>query len=176
MASTGCSVAVIAAREYPSGFGDVVLANLVIPGIGSAARIAITPVVLAGWFLIILGTSLRMWCFRTVDRFFTFEVTLKDGHQLCTIFLRAPPFLHGLDPTMHWARDLGMAASDLGRENPASSIPAPDDPQLTLSSWWRYTCVRAWCIDVVKKTLGTKGALPPCFTYILAGRRQRSTR
>lgn len=51
---------------------------------GSEASVRITPVILMGWSLTMLGTSLRLWCFRTLDRFFTFEVTLKEDHQLCT--------------------------------------------------------------------------------------------
>ncbi|KAH9837818.1 uncharacterized protein C8Q71DRAFT_796266 [Rhodofomes roseus] len=84
IAGAGCTVAAICAREYSSTYSDTVLQKLIFPGIGSAARISITPIVLAGWSLTMLGTSLRLWCFRTLDRFFTFEVTLKEGHQLCT--------------------------------------------------------------------------------------------
>lgn len=84
MASVGCTVAVIAARDYPTVYSGNVLEKLTQPGIGSAARIVITPAFLVGWSMTMLGTSLRLWCFRTLDRFFTFEVTLKEGHQLCT--------------------------------------------------------------------------------------------
>ncbi|KZT69431.1 hypothetical protein DAEQUDRAFT_690950 [Daedalea quercina L-15889] len=129
LASAGCGIAVITAREYPSTSSDAVLAKLVIPGIGSAAKIAITPVVLAGWSLTILGTSLRLWCFRTLDRFFTFEVTLKDGHQLCTggpySYMRHPAYTGWILQCIglavlnggvgSWARESGVLDTAVGR-------------------------------------------------------------
>ena len=72
------------AREYPSEWSSVVLRELLHVGIGAASRIQLTPAVLAGLGLIMAGTGIRMACYRTLDRFFTFEVTLKEGHQLCT--------------------------------------------------------------------------------------------
>ncbi|KAH9931818.1 uncharacterized protein B0H18DRAFT_988246 [Fomitopsis serialis] len=83
-ASAGCTAAVLLAREYPSELSTAVLQKLLPAGIGAAARIQPTPVVLAGYVLTVVGAGIRVACFRALDRFFTFQVTVKEGHQLCT--------------------------------------------------------------------------------------------
>ncbi|TFY69298.1 hypothetical protein EVJ58_g505 [Rhodofomes roseus] len=82
--SAGCTVAVLIAREYPSELSTNILRRLILVGTGAAARIQPTPVVLAGCALTAFGAAIRMACFQTLDRFFTFEVTVKEGHRLCT--------------------------------------------------------------------------------------------
>ncbi|KAH9933473.1 uncharacterized protein B0H18DRAFT_646589 [Fomitopsis serialis] len=78
-ASAGCTTAVLIAREYPGEFSKSLLRKLV--GSGAAVLTHPTSVFLA---LIIFGAAVRVACFRTLDRFFTCEVTVKEGHQLCT--------------------------------------------------------------------------------------------
>ena len=39
---------------------------------------------LAGCTLMLLGSNLRLWCFRTLGRFFTFDLSVKDDHKLIT--------------------------------------------------------------------------------------------
>lgn len=74
----------LVARDYQSKWGTTVLRQLLNVGIGAAARIQLTPAVLTGMALTVVGAGIRIACFRTLDRFFTFEVTVKEGHQLCT--------------------------------------------------------------------------------------------
>ena len=76
-----------------------------------------------------LGTSLRLWCFRTLDRFFTFEVTLKKDHQLCTggpySFVRHPAYTGWIFQCVglalwnggagSWARESGFLNTVIGR-------------------------------------------------------------
>lgn len=50
----------------------------------SASRLRITPEFLAGWLLVAGGTLLRLSTFRTMGRFFTFELAVKKDHQLIT--------------------------------------------------------------------------------------------
>ncbi|KZT70870.1 hypothetical protein DAEQUDRAFT_810447 [Daedalea quercina L-15889] len=80
----GCTAAVLIAREYPSELNTAVLQKLLLVGTGAAAHIQLTPYVLAGFGLTMLGSAIRLVCFRTLDRFFTFEMTVKEDHQLCT--------------------------------------------------------------------------------------------
>ncbi|KZT70879.1 hypothetical protein DAEQUDRAFT_737237 [Daedalea quercina L-15889] len=83
-ASAGCAAAVLIAHDYPGELSTTVLQRLLPIGAGGAARIQPTPYVLAGCGLTMLGAAIRFACFRTLDRFFTFEVTVKEDHQLCT--------------------------------------------------------------------------------------------
>ncbi|TFY63904.1 hypothetical protein EVJ58_g2960 [Rhodofomes roseus] len=115
VAGVGCTVAVIYARDHPGPSSRTILEKLVLPGLGSAARISITPAVLAGWSLTMLGTTLRLWCYRTLDRFFTFEVTLKEGHELCTggpySLVRHPSYTGWIVQTIGLAAFLGGTGS-----------------------------------------------------------------
>lgn len=98
-------------------------------GMGSVDRLKITPVILTGWAATMLGTSLRLWCFRTLDRFFTFEVTLKEGHQLCIggpySYVRHPAYTGWILQCIglalwnggagSWARESGFLSTVAGR-------------------------------------------------------------
>lgn len=50
----------------------------------SVASIGITPLYTVGWMLAISGGLLRLLCYRTLGRFFTFVITLRPKHQLIT--------------------------------------------------------------------------------------------
>ena len=121
-------MAVITARHCPGALGDMSLRALM-SGTGTEARVRITPVILTGWALTMLGTSLRLWCFRTLDRFFTFEVTLKADHQLCTggpySYVRHPAYTGWILQCIglalwnggagSWARESGFLSTPIGR-------------------------------------------------------------
>lgn len=47
-----------------------------------AAMPELTAPFLVGAVLTVLGAALRVWCFRTLGQFFTFEVTARKGHKL----------------------------------------------------------------------------------------------
>ncbi|CAF1250310.1 unnamed protein product, partial [Adineta ricciae] len=42
----------------------------------------LTLVSMLGYMLMIIGGLGRVWCFKTLGRFFTFEVTIRDSHKL----------------------------------------------------------------------------------------------
>ncbi|RDB24809.1 Protein-S-isoprenylcysteine O-methyltransferase B [Hypsizygus marmoreus] len=51
---------------------------------GAVANLRLTPFSTVGMILVIAGCLLRIQCFRTMGRFFTFQVSLRDNHQLVT--------------------------------------------------------------------------------------------
>ena len=59
-----------------------------LPSVGPLlGRIQDTPInshFLLGTAVVATGGLLRWWCFRTLGRFFTFELTVRKGHQLIT--------------------------------------------------------------------------------------------
>ncbi|KAI0632236.1 hypothetical protein C8Q77DRAFT_1158894 [Trametes polyzona] len=54
------------------------------PSGSGAGRIRITPTFALGWMLIIAGGLVRLACYRTLGKHFTFEVTIQDDHRLVT--------------------------------------------------------------------------------------------
>ncbi|KAI0826925.1 hypothetical protein BC628DRAFT_1319269 [Trametes gibbosa] len=63
---------------------------------GGAERIRITPSFALGWALIMAGGLLRLACYRTLGKHFTFEVTIREDHRLVTngpySFVRHPSY------------------------------------------------------------------------------------
>ena len=122
----------LVARDHPSEWGTTVLRELLNVGIGAAARIQLTPTVLTGLALAIAGAGIRVACFRTLDRFFTFEVTLKEGHQLCTrgpySVVRHPSYTGWILQTVGialWALGPGSWAREAGwLDTPAGMVAA----------------------------------------------------
>ncbi|OAX30946.1 hypothetical protein K503DRAFT_750934 [Rhizopogon vinicolor AM-OR11-026] len=43
-----------------------------------------TPALITGSFLCIIGTAIRSHCYRTLGRLFTFELSIRQGHELVT--------------------------------------------------------------------------------------------
>ncbi|THH09142.1 hypothetical protein EW146_g8772 [Bondarzewia mesenterica] len=39
---------------------------------------------LVGWAALVLSGALRLWCYLTLGRMFTYEVTIREGHELVT--------------------------------------------------------------------------------------------
>lgn len=60
----------------------------------------ITPQFVAGTTIIVLAGLLRRWCYVTLGRFFTFEVTIDRDHKLVTsgpyAYVRHPSYTAGL--------------------------------------------------------------------------------
>lgn len=81
---TVCEVTAILASHYPSTTSTRLLAILAPHSATSALNIRITHIVIVGWALTCLGSLLRLLCFRTLGRFFTFELSLQEGHKLVT--------------------------------------------------------------------------------------------
>ncbi|ESK93521.1 hypothetical protein Moror_1653 [Moniliophthora roreri MCA 2997] len=73
---------VIVAMYNPEG----AISRLILATLASSdkcvSNIRITPLLILGNILTISGTSLRVRCYRTLGRFFTFELRIQSRHQL----------------------------------------------------------------------------------------------
>ncbi|EPQ50895.1 hypothetical protein GLOTRDRAFT_118243 [Gloeophyllum trabeum ATCC 11539] len=79
-----CEAATILAHNFPyPPLTDHVLLTL-LPAAHSAASIRVTPSFLVGTLLTTVGAYWRRECFRTLGRFFTFELSIRKEHQLVT--------------------------------------------------------------------------------------------
>ncbi|KZT25440.1 hypothetical protein NEOLEDRAFT_1092893 [Neolentinus lepideus HHB14362 ss-1] len=81
-AVTLCEVAVILARRYPSS--PIAQATLRILFPSSSASIRLTPALLSAALLATAGGLLRKWCFVHLGRLFTYQLSIRQGHQLVT--------------------------------------------------------------------------------------------
>lgn len=91
-------VAVILAHNYPDyPISTTILSNLVIAG--DPANVRVTPAFTLGLLLALSFASLRMYCYRTMGRFFTFSLTLRKHHKLITRgpyqYVRHPSYTAG---------------------------------------------------------------------------------
>ena len=78
--------AVILAEHFPSPLSARVLSYLLPfpPAGGRPPAFRLSPLAAAGLLLGIGGGLLRVWCHRTLGRFFTWQVAVRDGHRLVT--------------------------------------------------------------------------------------------
>ena len=53
-------------------------------GSGSGRGIGLTASFMVGWLLLAAGACIRATCYHHLGRFFTFELALRDNHQLVT--------------------------------------------------------------------------------------------
>lgn len=53
-------------------------------GSGSGRAIGLTASYMVGWLLLAAGACIRATCYHHLGRFFTFELALRDNHQLVT--------------------------------------------------------------------------------------------
>lgn len=67
---------------------------------GRVDDLRLTPVPVVGMLLVVAGSSLRLWCFRTLKNLFTFEVGIRENHRLVTSgpygFVRHPAYTGSL--------------------------------------------------------------------------------
>ncbi|KAH9830763.1 uncharacterized protein C8Q71DRAFT_321330 [Rhodofomes roseus] len=78
-------IAVILANEYPSNQLSHFLIPILVRGsLARTGQIALSPTFLLGWTLVLLNTTLRYRCYCALDRFFTYELTVRDGQRLVT--------------------------------------------------------------------------------------------
>lgn len=73
---------ILAARNPGFSVSQKIIANLVISG--SADNIRPTPLFFLGTFMTGLGGYIRYICYRALGRLFTFEMSIRNGHQLVT--------------------------------------------------------------------------------------------
>ncbi|EMD38009.1 hypothetical protein CERSUDRAFT_113122 [Gelatoporia subvermispora B] len=79
-----CEVAIIVATHYPSALSDSILSFLV-PGPSSGAyKLSITPQFLLGASLVVAGGLFRLACHRSLGRFFTWDLAVREDHKLIT--------------------------------------------------------------------------------------------
>ncbi|RDX41659.1 ICMT-domain-containing protein [Lentinus brumalis] len=74
--------AVLLAHHIPSSYSDRVLA-LLLPS-GESASLRLTTASLAACLLTTSGGLIRVWCHRTLGKFFTWQTAVRDDHQLIT--------------------------------------------------------------------------------------------
>lgn len=94
---------VILAGRHPSHpASQRILATLVRGPPSLASDIGISPMFLLGCGLTVVGGFIRYQCYRTLNRFFTFEVVVRDDHQLITrgpySYVRHPSYIAALVP------------------------------------------------------------------------------
>ncbi|KAH9931762.1 hypothetical protein B0H21DRAFT_94485 [Amylocystis lapponica] len=81
----GCEAAMILAHAYPASPIAALASGYMIWGpTALAGKISLSPTFLISWSVLMLGSLLRLSCYRELGRFFTFEVTLCKDHQLVT--------------------------------------------------------------------------------------------
>ncbi|KAH8105355.1 hypothetical protein BXZ70DRAFT_520413 [Cristinia sonorae] len=73
---------VILSQEYP-GLAQRNVLSTFVPA-GQAAGVGLTKTFLVGLALYIAGTLLRIKCYQSLGSNFTFELTIRKGHTLCT--------------------------------------------------------------------------------------------
>ena len=78
-----CEVAAIFAARNPTlPISQIIIGHLVF--YGSADSIRPTSLFFLGAFIITLGGYIRYSCFRALGRLFTFEMSIRDEHELIT--------------------------------------------------------------------------------------------
>ena len=55
----------------------------------------LTPISLFGYVFLIVGGGGRIWCYRTLGKFFTFELTIRNSHKL----IRTGPYAYVRHPS-----------------------------------------------------------------------------
>ncbi|KAL0950388.1 hypothetical protein HGRIS_010348 [Hohenbuehelia grisea] len=80
-----CDLAVTLALAYPREPPTAFFRNMCpSPPSNTNALLSVSFPFIVGLALCMSATALRLWCYRTLGRFFTFEVTLKPAHTLVT--------------------------------------------------------------------------------------------
>lgn len=76
-----CEGAVLGALHFPSEISTRILESLALRG---AANITFTPATVAGMVLLAIGGSIRLSCYRTLGKHFTWDLTVHKNHTLIT--------------------------------------------------------------------------------------------
>ncbi|RDB27228.1 putative protein-S-isoprenylcysteine O-methyltransferase [Hypsizygus marmoreus] len=121
-------VVVILASQQPSGWVSKRILSILILNGSSPLRIRITPLFIFGNFLGVFGTALRVQCYRTLGRLFTFELCICKDHTLIVsgpyAFIRHPSYT-GLiltivgaycnNATGSWLKECGLLETLTGK-------------------------------------------------------------
>ncbi|GJE88883.1 isoprenylcysteine carboxylmethyltransferase family protein [Phanerochaete sordida] len=121
----------------------------------------ITPAFVVGAALILAGGYLRLWCYRTLGKYFTFQVTILEDHQLVT----GGPYALVRHPSYTGAcmMILGATIMLFAGDGFVVACRVQDTPAVWLTRAWRvlapYTVFglvrRSWVEDAqLKKNFG----------------------
>jgi len=131
----------------------------------SQSLLSVSPLFLLGAICVLLGASLRLWCFKTLGDCFTFELTIRPSHSLATTgpyaFVRHPSYT-GIFLTLLGASAVGLAPGTILRESwivplqtrctraALTSSPGSCVPLLPMTLGQAIICVLVsfWCVKV----------------------------
>ncbi|PCH35166.1 hypothetical protein WOLCODRAFT_79931 [Wolfiporia cocos MD-104 SS10] len=123
-------IAVIIAHKYPSHpLSQQILHSLIRGPVSLANRIELSPWFLVGAGLAAIGGFIRYNCYRTLGRFFTYEISIRDGHKLVTSgpysWVRHPSYTSGIACCVgmgisygsqgSWLRECGILGTTAGK-------------------------------------------------------------
>ncbi|KAI0348615.1 hypothetical protein BDW22DRAFT_1424768 [Trametopsis cervina] len=98
-AFASCESAVIIANAFPSPISTAILSRLIRPSY-SAAAVRLTATTTMGWALLCAIGLIRIACYRTLGRFYTFQLSILEDHHLVTTgpyaIVRHPSYSVGL--------------------------------------------------------------------------------
>jgi len=98
---SAAEIAVILANEFPSyPVSSLILQKLLFPPRAQMpSTIRLTFPVVMGSILMTAGGVLRQWCYRTLNKFFTYHLSIQGNHQLVTTgpyaYVRHPSYTGG---------------------------------------------------------------------------------
>ncbi|TFK45848.1 ICMT-domain-containing protein [Heliocybe sulcata] len=125
-----CETIVITAGHVPeSSFARRVIAALVANTSLAVPTIRVTPTALVGWFLAVAGSYVRYRCFKTLGKYFTFELSIRKEHRLVTSgpysYVRHPAYTGGMIAGLgtsvcflgegSWLRECGWLHTFIGK-------------------------------------------------------------
>ncbi|KAF8218404.1 hypothetical protein L208DRAFT_1420098 [Tricholoma matsutake] len=75
-------IAAIVGSEFSASFAKRIASTLM--NNKSSDDLRLTPLSIIGMISICCGTSIRVWCYRTLKNLFTFDITIRENHRLVT--------------------------------------------------------------------------------------------
>ncbi|GJE88939.1 isoprenylcysteine carboxylmethyltransferase family protein [Phanerochaete sordida] len=142
---------------FPAGREHIVPMICANPSVSLSALSSLNPAFLSSVALVVAGGSLRMWCYRTLGRHFTFQVTILEGHKLVTsgpyAVVRHPSYTGGC------AMIVGASLLFFARDGFVTACRVQDTPAVWLVRFWRVLAPyaafglirRAWVEDAQLK-------------------------
>ncbi|EMD32291.1 hypothetical protein CERSUDRAFT_108953 [Gelatoporia subvermispora B] len=104
----------------------------------NAVQINISPIFLIGWILSISGGLVRLSCYHTLGRFFTYEVAVRPAHQLITAgpyaWVRHPSYISGMIETV----GIAMCLFSSGSWILESGVLGTEWGRVLAYSWWTW--------------------------------------
>ncbi|KAJ7495339.1 hypothetical protein FB451DRAFT_365091 [Mycena latifolia] len=115
---------------------------------GRAQRLIITPVFMLGWALNLLGSSIRLYCYRRLRTLFTFELSIRENHHLITTGLYSIVRHPSYAGAVLAAVGVGLCHLTPGSWMvECSGLVRPDEP-------WAYKVMPIWVVGLSIASLG----------------------